>query len=483
MSFWTTSGASRLRRKRKLQQGEASRYGRKGSGGFEREAQAKASLLQLPLHQIEQSQEFSTADIDCKQRTRDGYKRQLEQPPPHQQPRRRSRGTSFTSSRVIRVQPRIQSFQQNHCHTSDCQRSLQFENANGMAMAECRGQANHDEPLLPPFSQHPCGTNFDHYDEFNDMSHPSIIREKGVLFTDTMQQPNGQAERSFPPWSSGISAHIPPPIRQPASLQMFQQVNEDQDLSAFFGINSGREGNFESQFHESHSNISRGLHHQIQYPTTAGANDDHEELLDEDFLLFKVAGNAKHNQNGHFPMQPMPNGSVPPWESRHTCLNPSRSGLNYSSMSRPIVFDRGGIEEIELSRHQRGQIVRFFDNGVEVNPGRIPSLPSTSTSDSRLRTAMSNKHNPELFHQGMGSRKVMHGKTNEPLADVTNSANTTPSLPFNRFQNRKKVSLKASPLLYIPDNSHIVCFKGSKTAGSTATEVVPRRDETWNLFG
>jgi hypothetical protein len=316
------------------------------------------------------------------------------------------------------------------------------------------------------------------------MYNPSFIGEKGVLFTDTMQHPNGQAEPSFPPWSSGISAHVPPPIRQQASLQKFQQLNdEDQDLSAFFGINFAKDDNLESHFHESHSNIPRRLHHQIQYPTTAGANDDREELLDEDFLSFKVAGNTKHYQNDQFPMRPMPNGSVPPWDSRHTCLNPSPSGLNYSSMSRPIVSDRGGIEEIVQSRYQRGQIVRFFDNGVEVNPGRIPSLPSTSTSDSRLRTALSNKHYPEFFHQGMGSHKVMHGRTNEPLADVTNSANTTPFLPINRFQNRKEASLEASPLLYIPDNSHIVCFKGSETAGSTATEVVPRREEAWNLFG
>lgn len=477
MSCWTTSGASRLRMKRKLQQGEAPRYGRRRGGGFEREALAKASLLQLPLHQIEQNQEFSTALIDCKQQTRGGSKRQVEQQR-HQQLRRRSRGTSFTSSGVIQVQPQIPSFREKYCHNSDCQRRLQFENSNGMATTECRRQANKDEPLFSPlFSQHPCGTNFDSYDEFNHMSTSSSIGEKGVLFTDTMKQPNGQIEQSFPPWSSGIIAHQPLPVRKQASLPTLRPSNEDQDLHAFFGLNPVRESNFESHFHENHSNNPRWLHHQIQYSATAEANNDGEEIFDEDFLLFKVTGNAEHNPNRQFP------GSVLPREGRHTC-SPNSSGQKYSSMSRPIVSDRGGTDEIEQSRYQRGQIVRFFDNGVEVNPGRIPSLPSSSTSDSWLRTAMSNNLNPEIFRQDMGfmeSRKVMHRRTNEPLVDVTNLANTTPFLDINRFHNRKEAFRKASPLY--PNISHIASFKGSETTDSTVTGVTSRKEDTGIFFG
>lgn len=471
MSCWTTSGASRLRMKRKLQQGEAPRYGRRRGGGFEREAQAKASLLQLPLHQTEQNPEFSPARIDCRPQTTGGSKRQVEQQR-HQQIRRRSRGTSFTSSGVIQVQPQIQSFREKYCHNSDCQRRLQFQNSNGMATAECHRQANQDEPLLSPlFSQHPRGTSFDAYDVSNHMSNPSRIGEKGVLFTDTMKQPYGQIEQTFPQWSQ------PLPIRKQASLPSFRPSNEDQDLSAFYGLNSVRERYVQSHYHENHLNDARWLQRQIQYSTTAKANDDCEEVFDEDFLLFKVAGNAEHNPNRQLP------GSVLPREGRHICSSPNSSGQKYSSMSRTIVSDHGGTEEMDQRRYQRGQIVRFFDNGVEVNPGRIPSLPSSSTSDSWLRTAMSNNLNPEIFHQDMGcveSRKVMHRRTNEPLVDVTNLSSATPFLDNSRFQNRKESFQKASPL-YIPNRSHIARFKGSETTDSTVT--ASRTEETWNFFG
>lgn len=481
MSCWTTSGASRLRMKRKLQRGEG-----KLSGSFEREAQAKASLLQLPLHQVECSQDSSTIEIGRKQFTKEGHKRHHEQQ--RQQPsRRRCRRTSFTSSEVIQVQPQIQSFRQNYQPTQ-YPNSFEFENVKDNAVPESSGHAYQIAP--PFFPQRSCNTNFDYFGEYDSNSNPSINGEKGMFFPEALQQPFGQTESALSSKSNGICAHALPHVPRQQSPPTFQQLSDDQDLSAFFGINSLMECSIDTEVNEKLATFPRlPQNGQLSQYATIGANNEPEAINDDDFLVFQMTNGFEHHINNCFSTQSFSNNSFLPWERSHIGLQHNVSGPNDGGNDSPIVSDPVDEEEIVQDHHpfkiHHGQIVRFFDNGMEVNPGKI--IRSSFTESRPLRTAIMNNNEPENLHQIMGVMECCQeipSKTNKPLADVSNLTKVTPFLYSNCFLDRKEAVLKApSPLPQISVESHKVGFKAAGTTRSAPPEFTTQRKETWNLFG
>ena len=406
-----TSGANRLRVKRKLQQGTTTRNRRKLSGGFEKEAQAKASMLQSSTQHTLRKRNGKTMQNQPQIGDEDREEQAV------LQMQERGRRLSCKSSKVIQMQRNVQ---QNFHLQQQKMRTVRDKYTSSEAVSSpscfCR--------LTPQMvSQRPNNIHFNSFEDYNSRYRMSS-EVNSFLDTDKhcFEQITGVFSMNHNLESYQIYSGLDE-MQQQSALQSSKEPNDDRDISAFFGAAPLR-GYFDDKNNTESCQVLPSFRANAQRQPLLNYAENYDQTIndDDDFSVFRMTGSCKEETFARVPLQTITNNANWPWKRQQT---DARNRTNVDCQEVNAYDDISGIDLVNEGfdknntrpfKKHRGQIVRFFDNGVEVNPGRVNSEYWRNQSSNREEPCSgymieatedsNNGHalvvNPKMLHQGEG---------------------------------------------------------------------------------
>jgi len=482
-----TSGANRLRVKRKLQQETTTRNSRKLSGGFEKEAQAKASILQSSTQQTLRKRNVKTIQNQPQTGDEDREEQAV------LQIQQRGRRLSCKSSKVIEVQRHVQ----QNFHLKQHQMRSVHDNYTSSEAVSSPGCFYRLAPQI--VSQQPNNIRFDSFEDYN-CSYRMSSEVNSFLKTD--KQRFGQTTGVLSIFHNLEAYQIHSGLdemQQQSASQSSKEPNDDQDISAFFGAAPLR-GYFD---HKNNKENCQGLpsfraNAQRQPLLNYAENYDQTINDDDDFSVFRMTSSCEEEMFARVPLQTITNNACLPWKRRQTdIINRTNADCHevtaYNDLSGIDLFNEGFDKNTRPFKKHRGQIVRFFDNGVEVNPGKVNSECWGNQSSNREEPCSGfiieatrdsdNEHalvvNPKMLHQGEGETisSVYDGapfQNRKALTEVfmtSNDANMT-----NAWKDNSSSESGTSERL-----GNISYNSEQRVASRKCTEV--SEETKWTLFG